>query len=249
MTPEIAERAAAALIDARLNRRWLTALPADCVPETSEDAYSIQEKVGARLGPAGGFKAGNSRASPVFTSLLHTSPARIPAESLRMFGVEMEFGFSFGRDLPPRPGGYRESDIIDAIDAVHPAIEIVETRFADLEEMDELSKLADNGSNGGVVVGPANSNWRDVDLPQVPVRLLIDGKEVSRTVGGDRGRQSVSSLLWLANNYAHRYGGIKRGQVAITGSFSGILIAAAGATVVADCGNLGQATVVFAITK
>ena len=249
MNPDIAERAAAALIDARLNRRWLTALPADCAPTTSEDAYSIQEKVGARFGPIGGFKAGNSRASPVFASVMHTSPARVPAGTLRMFGVEMEFGFSFGRDLPPRAGGYRESEIIDAIHAVHPAIEIVESRFADLDKVDELSKLADNGSNGGIVVGPANANWRDFDLPRASVRMLIDGKEVSSAVGGDRARLSVSSLLWLATSYAHRYGGIRRGQVAITGSLTGILIAAPGATVVVDCGDLGQAEVVFEVTK
>ena len=170
MTPDIAERAAAALIDARLQRRWLSALPADCAPKTTEDAYSIQEKVGAHLGPIGGFKAGNSRASPIFASLLHSSPARVPAAAFRMFGIEMEFGFSFGRDLPPRAGGFRESEIIDAIHAVHPAIEIVESRFTDLDEVDELSKLADNGSNGGIVVGPANANWRDNDLPRAPVR-------------------------------------------------------------------------------
>ena len=247
MTPDAAGRAAAALIDARLHRRWLAALPANCIPQTSEDAVSIQERVAARFGPVAGYKAGVNRGSPVFASLMHTSPARVPADSLRMFGVEMEFGFSFGCDLPPRSEAYSESEVSDAIGAIHAAIEIVESRFADLNAVDELSKLADNWSNGGVVIGPACADWRKVDLVQAPVRLLIDGKEAGRALGGNRGKLSLSNLAWLVNNYAPRFGGIRQGQVAITGSFTGIAVAHAGATVVADLGSLGQASVVFAV--
>ena len=197
------------------------------------------------MGPVAGFKAAVDRASPVFASVLHASPARVPAASMRMFGVEMEFGFSFARDLPPRSAPYSESEVGAAVGAVHPAIEIVESRFADLDGVDELTKLADNGSNGGVVIGPAYADWRSVDLAQVPVRLLIDGKEAGRAIGGNRGTQSLPNLLWLVNNLAPRYGGIRRGQIAITGSFTGIAIAHAGATVVADLGSLGQATLVY----
>jgi 2-keto-4-pentenoate hydratase len=163
-----------------------------------------------------------------------------------MFGVEMEFGFSFARDLPPRSAPYSESEVVDAVGAVHAAIEIVESRFADMNEVDEFSKLADNGSNEGIVIGPAYTDWRAVDLAQVPVLLLIDGKEAGRAVGGNRGKLSVPNLLWLVNNLAPRYGGIRRGQIAITGSFTGIAKAHAGATVVADFGGLGQATLVYA---
>jgi 2-keto-4-pentenoate hydratase len=246
MTADAAERAAAALLDARLHRRWLRDLPDGCVPQTADDALAIQQRVAARLGPVAGYKAGAGRASPVFAGIVYASPARVPAETLRMFGVEMEFGFSFARDLPPRSSPYSEGEIIDAVAAVHAAIEIVESRFADMNSADELSKLADFGSNEGVVVGPAYTDWRSVDLARVPGRLLIDGKEAGRAPGGNRGKQSVPNLLWLANNYAARYGGIRRGQIAITGSFTGIAIAHAGATVVADLGKLGQASVVFA---
>jgi 2-keto-4-pentenoate hydratase len=244
-TSDSADRAAAALLDARLHCRWLRSLPDGCVPQTCEDAFAIQQRVAYRLGPVAGFKAGVDRASPVFASVLHTSPARVPAATMRMFGMEMEFGFSFARDLPPRSAPYTEREIVDAVGAVHAAIEIVESRFIDLNSVDELSKLADNGSNEGVVIGPAYADWRAVDLTQVPGRLLIDGKEAGRAVGGKRGRQSVPNLLWLANNLAPLYGGIRRGQIAITGSFTGIAIAHAGATVVADLGSLGQATLVY----
>ncbi len=245
LTPDAAGRAAAALLDARLHRRWLRGLPDGCVPQTCDDAFAIQQRVADRLGPVAGFKAGVDRASPVFASALHASPAGVPAAAMRMFGVEMEFGFSFARDLPPRSAPYEESEVVDAVAAVHAAIEIVESRFVDLDSVDELSKLADNGSNEGIVIGSAYADWRAVDLTQVQGRLLIDGKEAGRAVGGKRGRQSMPNLLWLVNNLASRYGGIRRGQFAITGSFTGIALAHAGATVVADLGSLGQATLVY----
>jgi 2-keto-4-pentenoate hydratase len=127
VTSDAVERAAAALIDARLNRRWLRDLPDGCVPQSSEDAFAIQERVAARFGPVAGYKAGVSRASPIFSAVMHASPAQVPAAPLRMFGVEMEFGFSFAGDLPPRSSPYTESEIIDAVGAVHAAIELVET--------------------------------------------------------------------------------------------------------------------------
>ena len=56
MTPEAADRAANALIDARVHRRWLTALPDGCIPQTREDAYFIHERLAARVGPVGAYK-------------------------------------------------------------------------------------------------------------------------------------------------------------------------------------------------
>jgi len=102
-------------------------LPDGCVLQTREEAFAIQQRVAVRMGPVAGFKAGVDRASPVFASVLHASPARVPAASMRMFGVEMEFGFSFVRDLPPRSAPYSESEVVDAVGAVHAAIEIVES--------------------------------------------------------------------------------------------------------------------------
>jgi 2-keto-4-pentenoate hydratase len=238
-------RAAERLLDARLNRQWVSDLPEEWIPQTVEDSFAIQKCVADRMGPVAGFKAGVDRASPIFASVAHMSPAQVPSFALRLFGVEMEFGFSFSRDLPPRAAPYTESEVIDAVGAVHAAIEIVESRFIDLDGVDELTKLADNGSNGGVVIGPPYAEWRSLDLTQVPVHLLIDGVEAGRSVGGVRGKRSVPNLLWLVNNYAPRYGGIRRGQIAITGSFTGIATAHAGATIVADLDVIGRASLEF----
>ena len=250
MTPEAADRAAIALIDARVHRQWLTALPDGCVPQTREDAYTIHERTAARLGPVGAFKIhveadGVPRASLVFASTVYTSPARIPAESLHVFGIESEFGFSFGRDLPRRSGGYNENEVLDAVEAVHAAIEIVDSRFADWKGVPEAPKLADNGGNAGIVIGPAHAAWRHVDYARHAMCLRFDGKEVARAGGSKGGILPLRALAWLASTYAPRFGGIRRGQVVMTGSCTGITLAHPGASVVADFGSLGQASVAF----
>jgi 2-keto-4-pentenoate hydratase len=249
MTPEAADRAANALIDAKVHRRWLTALPDGCVPQTREDAYTIHERLAARVGPVGAYKvhveADGPRASLVFASTVYTSPARIPAESLHVFGIETEFGFSFGRDLPLRSGGYNENEVLDAVGAVHAAIEIVDSRFVDWKAVSAAPKLADNGGNAGIVIGPAYADWRNVDFKRNAVRLLIDGKEAARAGGSKGGIHPLRALAWLASTYAPRFGGIRRGQVIMTGSCTGITLAHPGASVVADFGGLGQASVVF----
>src|SRR6185436_10082594 len=202
MTPEAADRAANALIDARVHRRWLTALPDGCVPQTREDAYSIHERLAARVGPVGAYKVhvetDGPRASLVFASTVYTSPARVPAESLHVFGIETEFGFSFGRDLPPRSGGYSEHEVLDAVGAVHAAIEIVDSRFVDWKAVSAAPKLADNGGNAGIVIGPAYADWRSVDFPHNAVSLLFDGEEVARAAGSRGGVQPLKAMAWLA---------------------------------------------------
>lgn len=195
---------------------------------------------------AGATSLGASpRGAPVFGSLIHASPARIPAESLRVFGVEAEFGFSFARDLPSRSAAYSESEVLDAVGAVHAAIEIVESRFADWKGPDELSKLADTGGNAGVVFGPGYADWRNVDFAHAAVCLAIDGTEAARAPGANKGLHPLANIAWLANTYAPRYGGIRRGHVVLTGSCTGITIAHPGVTVVVDFGSLGQAMVIF----
>jgi 2-keto-4-pentenoate hydratase len=44
---------------------------------------------------------------------------------------EPEFAFRMGRDLPPRSQPYTAQQVLDAVDTLHPAIEIPDSRFSD----------------------------------------------------------------------------------------------------------------------
>src|SRR5207344_2702686 len=48
-----------------------------------------------------------------------------------MWVAEPEFAFRMGRDLPPRSTAYSVAEVLAAVDTVHPAIEVPDSRFAD----------------------------------------------------------------------------------------------------------------------
>src|SRR5471032_2640366 len=43
--------------------------------------------------------------------------------------AEPEFAFRMRADLPPRPSAYTVREVVDAVDTLHPAIEIPDSRF------------------------------------------------------------------------------------------------------------------------
>src|SRR5260221_523053 len=120
---------------------------------------AIQDAVMALLDErAGGWKVGLApgappSCAPMFASLIHPSPLAIPAADVPMLGVEAEIAVRIGRDLPARATPYTRADIVDAIDGVCAAIEIVHSRLRAFLKAAPDDKLADNVGNGAFVHG------------------------------------------------------------------------------------------------
>jgi 2-oxo-3-hexenedioate decarboxylase len=81
--------------------------------------------------------------------------------------IEPEIAFRLGRSVQGR-------DIADCVDAVAPALEIIDSRYRDFR-FSLPDVIADNTSAAAFVVG----EWQPVrDVADLPVRLLVDGSEV-----------------------------------------------------------------------
>ena len=79
--------------------------------------------------------------------------------------AEPEFAFRMRVDLPARSAPYSVSQVLDAVDALHPAIEIPDSRFADFAGAGEAQLIADNACAHLFVLGPPTSaDWRTMDL-------------------------------------------------------------------------------------
>src|SRR5690606_6700324 len=117
-------------------------------------------------------------AGRIFGSLAFESPATLRGSQFHMRGMEGEFAFRLGSDLPPRAQPYSREEVAAAVAAVHPTIEIVNTRYDDWLKVGAPSLVADNGAHGAFVLGPGTSDWRGLDLPNHPVTMSVDGKEV-----------------------------------------------------------------------
>lgn len=206
----------------------IDALPDAQRPQTEADAYAIQDGVLARLGPAAGWKVGAKGpdapflCAPLIASAFHTAPAELPGARFGERAIEAEIAFRIGRDLPARDTAYARDEVIDAIDAVMPAIEVVDGRFRTRTAVDRLSALADNLSSGAFIVGAPVGDWRSLALDALPVRLLVDGREAVSAVGGNPVGDPLALLARAVDTLSRRAAGLKAGMVVTTGSCTGV---------------------------
>jgi 2-keto-4-pentenoate hydratase len=136
--------------------------------------------------------------------------------------------------------------VAEAIDAVLPAIEEVETRLADREAAGLLWHVADNQANGALVLGPARTDWRVIDVCAPRVRLAFDGETVLDRECRNRAGDPFGQVVRLANLAGAHCGGLRAGQVITTGSLVGIVPAPAGSRVEAEIAGLGTVALRFA---
>jgi 2-keto-4-pentenoate hydratase len=243
----VQQRLAALLVQARISGKRIGEIPTELAPVDEAAAYALQDLVVDKLGVrVGGWKVGAaspvSRPScaPIFAGHVVPSPARLLASPDGLNGVEAELAFRIGRDLPARPTPYGDNEVWEAIDSLHVAIEFLESRFRDRTAVPDLAVLADNISNGGFCWGPAVENWRDADLVKPEARLVIDGAEVGRAVGGNAAGHPKRLLTWLANHLAQRGRPLATGTFVTTGSHTGLHVAPLRALVLARFSGLGE---------
>ena len=228
----------------------LNSLPEVLRPKTEEQAYLIQREVLAELGGIGGWKVGSPNptdpinCAPLPESGIQASPAQVPQARCPSRGVEAEIAVRFGTDLPPRETPYMPDEILAAILSAHPAIELLQSRYRDVEAVDPLSNLADSLSHHGLVFGPAIPDWQGIDLAQEGVRLLVDGAEIKQRTGNPAGSM-LRLLVWMANTGSQWAGGLRAGHFVTTGSWTAKDFVPPGARVQVRFARCGEVEVAF----
>jgi 2-keto-4-pentenoate hydratase len=248
------EAAARLLIEARERHRPLAALPPECRPASLAEGLAVQEALIALDGRrTAGWKIGCTseyaqkllgadRPFPgrVFAATVHASPAALARSAFIAIGLEPEFAFRLGRDLPPRAATYGREEVAAAIEVLLPSCEIVETRFGDWRSVGAACLAADNGCNGALVLGEAVRDWRNYDLARHKVTLAINGETVAVGTGEAVLGHPLTALAWLANHLRERGSGLAAGEVVTTGTVAGIHYLERGDEAVADYGPLGR---------
>lgn len=242
------DRAARLLIDARRDRRAIDGLPLDALPQTADEALSVQVRVLAQIGGHGGWKVGAAAAdaTPAASMLpaqrIYRSPAQLSAADFNFIGIEAEIAFTFARTLDRTGAHYTEREVLEAVGSVHPAIEIADSRFTRWRERSALEQLADCGNNGALIIGPPAAVVPGIDQTRVEAQVWIDDAlRVAKTGGNTAG--SVQRLLtWLANRCVALGTPIRSGDVVTTGSCTGLEIIPGG-RVRAALQGLGEVSV------
>ncbi len=227
----MARRAAELLAGARLGGTRLVDLPAALRPTTLAEAYAIQNALAALLGPVGGWKVGAAPGggilvAPIPAAFIHRQSAApaIPAPAR----LEVELALMLNADLPGRGEPYDALEVASALEPAHVVLEVLGHRFVAQETVSALTYLADGNGNAAVIVGDAIPGWRGLDLARLEVALSIDGVAQTSRGQGDGSEAVLDLLTGLANHAARHIGGLRAGQVVITGARLGPVAVAGG---------------------
>lgn len=235
-------------------------LPEGLTPQTRADGYAIQSGLSLRTAKglvgwkiAATSKAGQSHigvdgplAGRLIAERTAASGATLSFRGNRMRVAEPEFAFRAGADLAPRATPYAVDEVMAAMDALIPAIEVPDLRFTDFAKVGGAQLIADNACAHQFVLGqPATCDWRALDLARYPVHAIVKGRYERDGIGANVLDDPRLALTWLVNELSGLGLTLTRGQVVTTGTCMVPLDIQAGDHVHADFGMLGQVEVTF----
>lgn len=261
LSQEAARNAAELLLKARGDHRKLERLPEECTPETVDDGMAIQNALadlwdqdvaGWKIGAASEaamtmLKADAPFPGRVFAPYLLESPASVAAGAMHECAVECEFAFRLGTDLGPRDSDYTMDDIRDAVAMAYPAMELINNYWVNGMALGVEHLIADNGSNGALVLGDPIEDWQDRDLAAEGASLSVAGNHIAAGTGAAILGHPLNTLLWLANDFRKRGITLEEGHVITTGTMTGMTPCQPGDTAVGDYGELGTVQVTFEV--
>jgi 2-keto-4-pentenoate hydratase len=235
-------------------------LPAHCRPGSRAEGYAIQAEVAKLSGQSiVGWKIAATSAAgqqhihvdgPMAGCLLSARAleggARISLAGNNMSVAEAEFAFRMGKPLPKRAAAYTVPEVLAAVASLHPAIEVPDSRYEDFTRVGAAQLIADVACACWFVIGPATrADWRAHDLVQHSVSAYRNGALAGQGSGANVLGDPRSALAWVVNELCTYGGGLRAGDVVITGTCLTPVPVAAGDSVKMDFGEFGVLEVGF----
>jgi 2-keto-4-pentenoate hydratase len=235
-------------------RRRMAQLPEAMRPRTRQAGYAVQALLGRHTAfPLFGWKiAATSKAGqahiavdgPMAGRLLRErvrdNGGRVPFAGNHMRVAEAEFAFRMGADLPPRRRPYGANEVLAAVAALHPAIEVPDSRYEDFTVVGAAQLIADDACADYFVLGPpAPAGWQTIDLAAHRVTGRVNDGPEREGMGANVLGDPRQALAWLVNELSSLNVTLAAGQVVTTGTCLVPLAVEPGQHVSADFGTLG----------
>jgi 2-oxo-hept-3-ene-1,7-dioate hydratase len=251
-------RAADRLIEAARMRQQAEQLSKTWPAIDFEDAYAIQSEVIQRRVAEGrrivGHKIGLTskamqRSSGIdepdygvlLDDMVFADGAKIKASNFCVPRVEVELCFVLNKPL--KGPGIGLIDVLRATEYVVPSLELIDARLQDPRKI--FDTISDNGAAAGIVLGGRPVGPNEVDLRWVGCALYKNGEvEETGLASGVMGHPAMG-IAWLANKVGPHGITLEPGHMMLAGSFTRPIWVAAGDTVQADFGPLGNIAVQF----
>jgi 2-keto-4-pentenoate hydratase len=247
-----ARRAAERIWAAWTSGERIGGLAADVRPRDAAEGFAAQQALCEHAGPSYGWKIAATSAAGqhhigvdgplpgrLFTRFRREPGDRLPIRGNHMRVVEAEFAFVLGRPASDA------ACVLDAVESMHLAIEVQDSRLTDFERVGAAQLLADDSCAGYFVLGPAVPEWWELDLPASPTVLRINGEPVATGAGANVLGDPREALAWLAGELARFGESLRAGDVVTTGTTTTPPTVEPGDYAVAEFGKLGTVRLRF----
>lgn len=233
LTPEQSRRAASLLWQTWSREGLIDALPEDVRPVTRGDGYQIQAQVAEVASErtvgwkiAATSKAGQSHlqvdgplAGRLLASRVLNEGVEVPFGDNHMRVAEAEFCFRMGRTLAVRSEPFTQDEVLAAVEALHPAIEVPDSRYANFCIVGAPQLIADNACAHYFVLGSESTqDWRSLNLAEVKVQVAMNGVHDRDGIGSNVLGDPRIALTWLANELRQHGFDLQAGQIVTTGT-------------------------------
>lgn len=161
----------------------------------------------------------------------------IPADRLIQPKAEAEVAFVVGRDITERAPTW--SEFLVAIDYALPALEIVDSAIEDWKITLE-DTVADNASCGLYVLGNQPVTLGQLQLGELGMQCLKNGKVVSIGSGVACLGHPLRAAWWLAKTLAEKGQGLRAGEVILSGALGPMTAIEPGDRLETTIGALGS---------
>ena len=239
-----------------------TAVP---VPEkfrqdfTLAEAYAVQEcirqekeRLGVRIiGKKVGFTSRAMREKfgidipdygSLFSDQIFVQGTPIEAQKFVKPHVEGEIAFLLDEDL--QGPGITVADVHRATKGVMACLEFVDFRWAFTPTF--YDSVADNAACGGLLLGSKLVPLNELDLRYIAMFMTKNGRLVNSGAGIEVMGDPVNAVAWLANTLAEHGGGLKAGQIVLSGAITAAEPVQSGDSMTVCFSTLGQISVEFA---
>lgn len=235
-------------------------LPSHCRPRNRAEGYAIQAELAGLSGQATvGWKiAATSPAGQAHIGVDGPLAGRLLAQRVLEDGAtislsgnlmrvaEAEFVFRFGRPLPKREKPFGMEEVLAAVESMHPAIEILDSRYHDFARVGAPQLIADNACACWFVLGAAtHADWRRLNLAVHIVVASLNGAPAASGSGANVLGDPRIALTWVANELSTFGDGLSTGEVVTTGTCVIPIPIASGDRLSVDFGAFGEICAAF----
>lgn len=228
---------ARAFVSARLERRCTPDYPGR-IPETVAESYAIQDiAIGLVSDTVAGWKVGgvpppqrpklgvHRIAGAIFSRNVWPAvadrAAALPEIEGGFAAVEAEFIARIGADADPAKTEWTLEEARAVIDKVFVGVELAGSPLSAINDLGSAVVASDFGNNGGLVVGPELTDWRD-RLDDIEAETFVNG--VSVGAGGSPSLEggAMESVRFLLEHCARWGRPLKAGLLVSTGAVTGV---------------------------